>query len=581
MRAAVVAAALIAWPRSSAVTETAVPVVRYAIPRSLDLYNQNSTAFAMSPDGTQLAYHNPTEDGQYSLFVRTIATGDTRELSDKLRSFGPRADSVVWSPDGRRIARGSQAGVQLFDLESRAVRQICDCRFAGGAWSGADDILLGGFGVGQGIVRLSPGDSALTKLTNPDATREEQDRWPVLLPDGRRFLFTRSSGGADAAYVGSLDGTEPKRIGDGSPRVIVPAAGGRGAYLIGIDETGASARAFDLETLRVTGPAITLLAGAVGVSGGANGILVLSEPGARQRTVPTWYDRKGQSLGPAAPAGYIESVALSDDGRFIATSESPDGRSVGQHDIWIHDTARRVKTRLTFSPVNDSTATWSPDGRRIVYTSRQNSELLLHQKNADGTGTESLVFDDDRNDAYANDISGDGRWLIYTARLGRSNSNDLFVRPIVNGVAGKPELYIGGPRRQQQAQFSPDGRYVAYGDDRTGTFDIYVQPFPDATQGKWMVSSGGGTEPRWSRDGKELFYLAGQTLMAVPVTLSPTFSLGPPVKLFDTVVQSGYTNESDIWQVAPDGKRFLMLPADPGQTGPALQVIVNWTTLLR
>jgi serine/threonine protein kinase len=578
--AAIAAIALIAWPRSTALVETTAPVVRYSIPRSLDLYNQNSTAFAVSPDGTQLAYHNETADGQYGVFLRSIATGETREVSDMLRTFGPRSDSIVWSPDGRRIVRGTQLTAQVIDLESGAVRMLCDCRFTGGAWSAGGDILLGGQGDGQGIVRVGPNDPAPVKLTNPDAARGEQDRWPVLLPDGRRFLFSRRSNEGEAAYVGSLDGTEPKRIGDGSPRVIVPATGGRGAYLIGIDDTGATARAFDPETLTVSGPAITLLAGAVAVSGGQNGILVLSERGARQRSVPTWYDRKGQALGQATPPGYIEAVALSYDGRYIATAESPDGRSVGAHDIWSHDTVKGVKTRLTFSPLNDSTAVWTPDGRRIIYTSRPNGEALLFQKNADGTGSETMVFDDDRSETYANDVSPDGRWLLYASRV-EGNVTDLFVRPIVNGVAGKPASYLGGPRRQQQAKFSPDGRYVAYGDDRTGTFDVYVQPFPDASTGKWMVSSGGGTEPRWSRDGKELFYLAGQTLMSVPVTLTPTFSLGPPVKLFDTPVQSGYTNESDIWQVSPDGKRFLMLPADAGQSGPELRVIVNWQALLK
>ncbi|HWI16654.1 MAG TPA: protein kinase [Vicinamibacterales bacterium] len=577
---AIAAVALMAWPRSTTPVDSAAPIVRYSIPRTLDLYNQNSTAFSVSPDGSQLAYHNETADGQYSLYVRNMATGDTRELSAALRTFGPRSDSIVWSPDGRRMVRGMQLAAQLIDLESGAARTLCDCRFTGGAWAAGDDVLLGGQGAGQGIIRIKVNDPNPVKLTSPDAALGEQDRWPVLLPDGRRFLFSRRSNDGEVAYVGSLDGTEPRRIGDGSPRVIVPAAGRGGAYLIGIDETGATARAFDLETLTVSGPPITLLAGAVAVSGGTNGILVLSEPGARQRSVPTWYDRKGQSLGQATTPGYIEAVALSDDGRFIATAESPDGRSVGTHDLWIHDTAKSVKTRLTFSPDNDSTAEWTPDGRRIIYTSRPKGDALLFQKNADGTGSESLVFDDDRSETYANDVSPDGRWLLYASRR-EGNVTDLFVRPIVNGVAGKPALYLGGPRRQQQGEFSPDGRYVAYGDDRTGTFDIYVQPFPDASTGKWMVSSGGGTEPRWSRDGKELFYLAGQALMSVPVTLSPTFSFGPAVKLFDTPVQAGYTNESDIWQVAPDGKRFLMLPADDGQSGPELRVIVNWQALLK
>jgi Tol biopolymer transport system component len=141
--------------------------------------------------------------------------------------------------------------------------------------------------------------------------------------------------------------------------------------------------------------------------------------------------------------------------------------------------------------------------------------------------------------------------------------------------------YLVAPGRQQQARFSPDGRFVAFGSDQSGAFEIYVQPFPDATKGKWMVSTGGGTEPRWSRDGKELFYFSGQALMAVPVSLSPIFSYGTPVKLFDAPIPAGYTNESDLWQVAPDGKRFLFLPLAGQQPGPPLNVIVNWPALLK
>lgn len=563
--AIILAVGVMAWPGSAANIEAGVPLVRFAIPRSLDLYNQNATAFAVSPDGSQLVFHNQTSDGQYGIFIRALATGEEREISATLRIFGPRGDSVFWSPDGRRLVLGAQVTAQLIDLASKATRTLCDCRFTGGTWNKDDVILLGAGIDGQGIRRVSPDDPREVEVTKADAGRGEQDRWPLFLPDQRRFLFTRRSVAGDIAYFGSLDGGEPQRIGTGSPRAIIAAPGLRDTYLISIDAAGAIARVFDLDTLTVTGPAITLLPGAVAVSGGSNGILAGSERGARQRTIPTWFDRTGRALGPAAPAGYFESVALSDDGRYLAMSETPGGIGLLANDVWIHDIATNVKTRLTFSPANDSTAAWSPDGRRVAYTSRRDNRIQIFQKNADGTGEEAPMFDD--TEAHANDWSADGKWLLYAARR-EGSVTDLFVRPMAGGVAGEPTLYVGGPRRQQQAQFSPDGRYVAYGDDRTGTFEIYVQPFPDASKGKWMVSSGGGTEPRWSRDGKELFYLAGQALMAVPVSLTPTFSTATPVKLFETPVQSGYTNESDIWQVAPDGKRFLMLPPDGSQAGP-------------
>ena len=141
--------------------------------------------------------------------------------------------------------------------------------------------------------------------------------------------------------------------------------------------------------------------------------------------------------------------------------------------------------------------------------------------------------------------------------------------------------YLVTPALDKQAQFSPDGRFVAYGSDQSGTWEIYVQPFPNASDGKWMVSNGGGVEPRWSRDGKELFYFSGQTLMVVPVSVRPTFSTGAPKALFDAPVQPGYTSDSHRWQVAPDARRFLLLAnAGKDQASP-LDVVVNWPALLK
>jgi Tol biopolymer transport system component len=275
----------------------------------------------------------------------------------------------------------------------------------------------------------------------------------------------------------------------------------------------------------------------------------------------------------------MEAVALSPDGRKLAVSESIDAASGSANAIWLRDLVTGARTRVTFNPGGDSTPVWSPDGATIAFTSGRGGPALPYQRAADGTGNERPLFAFDRS-AWVNDWSRDGRWLIYSTVPPSGIGNDLWSLPMSDGTAGTPAPYLVAPGRQQQAQFSPDGRFLAYGSDESGTFEIYVQPFPNASDGKWMVSSGGGAEPRWSPSGKELFFFSGRSLVAVPVSLQPTFSNGAPVALFDAPVLAGYSNDSDRW-LAPDGRRFLLLTSVGHDQAPPLDVIVNWPALLK
>ena len=567
-----------AWLRAVTKVESDAPIVRFQIERASDVYNRTAAAFAVSPDGLRLAYYGPGTDGPQTLLVRTLATGEIRVVQGSA-SGALKDNSLFWSPDGRQLVRGTAAGTNVFDLSAGTTRPLCECRYVGGSWNHDGVILLGALGNG-GIQRLSAGDRTPVAITKIDASRGGQDTWPVFLPDGHRFLFTRSTPGVGVAtYIGTLDGDAPKKIVDGSRRIFVPAASGRSPYLLGIDEAGLVAQPFDLKTLSVTGAATTVVAGATSVSASANGVLASSAAGSRPRTVPTWFDRQGTSIGVVGDAGLIEAVALSADGRKLAVSES---RSVpgGQvSTIWLRDLVSGARTRVTFGE-SDSTPVWSPDGSTIAFTSRRNDVLLPYQRAANGTGNEVPLFAYDRS-GWANDWSSDGRSVIFSTPSPGNIGNDLWVAPMESGAGSKPRPYIVAPALQQQAQFSPDGRFVAYGSDQSGTWEIYVQPFPNAADGKWMVSSGGGVEPRWSRDGKELFYFSGQTLMAVPVSLTPTFSNGAPAALFDAPVQAGYTSDSHRWQVAPDSKRFLLLISAGKDQGSPLDVVVNWPALLR
>jgi Tol biopolymer transport system component len=574
-----VVAAVLLWRTPTPAGNRGPSVVRFRIERALDIYNQTMSAFAVSPDGGTLAHYDAAGDGRHALFLRSLATGEARELPGT-RTFSPRQSSLIWSPDGRHVVRGTQDGAFVVDVSSGAARRLCDCRFTGGSWNHDGVVLLGSGDTPQGIRRVSMTDATPTEITTVDSSRGEQDRWPVFLPDGR-FLFTRVTDDAGAVtFVGALASTAPIRLVEGSYRLFVASGDERSGWLVGVDTAGVVARRFDAGTGTVSATAVPLSPGGIAVSGSETGVLVASAAGAHPRTVPTWFDRKGVALERIADGGYVESVALSPDGGKLVIAEHASGTPPIRNDIWVRDLAKGVRTRLTFNPGNDSTPVWSPDGTRVAYSSQRVGRNRLYQRAANGTGDEAPLIPYDR-DAWPNDWSSDGRWVIFTSpKTASRTDNDLWVVPVSGGAAPTPVPYLIADARQQQAQFSPDGRFVAYGSDESGTFEIYVQPFPNASDGKWMVSSGGGTEPRWRRDGKELFYFSGQTLMAVPVSLNPTFSNGAPVALFEAAIQAGYWNDSDRWQVSPDGQRFLLLPPDGRQQAAPLDVIVNWLTLL-
>jgi Tol biopolymer transport system component len=243
----------------------------------------------------------------------------------------------------------------------------------------------------------------------------------------------------------------------------------------------------------------------------------------------------------------------------------------------VNGPARRLNVASGDSPV------WSPDGLRLLVSSTRDGVVSVFERFADGAGQEREAIRAEGN-TFANDWSRDGRWIIYTlpkGGLAGDTDLDLWVIPADGGSERTPVPYLNGPARDAQAAFSPDGRFVAYTSTDNGDPQVYVQPFPNAAGGKWLISSGGGSEPRWSADGKELFYFAGQTLMAVPVTLEPTFSSGSATRLFDAPVQPWYVNDTDRWQVSADGRRFLLLVSEGEAAAPPIDVVVNWPSLLR
>jgi Tol biopolymer transport system component len=248
-------------------------------------------------------------------------------------------------------------------------------------------------------------------------------------------------------------------------------------------------------------------------------------------------------------------------------------------DLWTMDLASGNMSRFTFDPSDDATALWSPDGGRIVWTSNRSGAYDLYQKAASGAGKDELLLKTVIA-KYPDDWSLDGKFILYES-VDPKTKFDLWVLPMFGDH--KPTPYLQTESNETHARFSPDGRWVAYASDESGRSEVYVQSFP-ATGGKWQISSGGGDQPQWRRDGKELFFVAADgKLMAAEVNPgASTFQAGVPQPLMGLHVPTiGITSIRNYYLVAADGKRFLIVNSMDDAASFPITVILNWPSLLK
>jgi len=384
-------------------------------------------------------------------------------------------------------------------------------------------------------------------------------------------------------YLGSLDSQPAGPVLAADSNVAYAPPG----YLLFARAQTLLAQPFDAQRLRVTGEAVPVAEQVATPAGGIPGVTFsVSQSGvlcyrqtALAHTQLAWFDRAGKRLGSVGEPGAHTNPALSPDEKKVAVGRFDP--QTNMRDIWVLELARGTALRLTFDPADDLNPVWSPDGTRIAFSSDRKGHRDIYQKLSSGAGSDELVLESASNKAIE-DWSRDGRFMIFNAPgPGPESAVDVWALPAPLEKQEAPRKAVPilqGPGTQDQAQLSPDSRWIAYRSTESGGSEVYVQTFPPSG-GKWQISTAGGVEPRWRGDGKELFYLAGNKLMAVEVKAGPaSFEAGIPKALFEAPVTSEMRRNRYV--VTADGQRFLMLTPVGEQSTPLI-VVLNWTAGLK
>jgi Tol biopolymer transport system component len=527
---------------------------------------------ALSPDGTRIVFAAQAE-GRSQLWVRSLGSDIAQPLAGTEDASYP-----FWSPDSRFVAFFQAAKLRKIDSNGGPVQTLADAIAGrGGAWSQLGVIVFAPSTLGP-LMRVSDAGGTVEAATVLDASQSESDhRWPVFLPDGRHFLCLVEGKSDEESYINaaSLDNKERKRL---VPAISTIAYSPTGHMLYWRDRT-LVAHAFDAGSLSL-GREVVPIADNVAHTARNDAIFSISRHGdlvyqtgaATSLTRTTWFDAAGKELGMAGRPAISRMVALSHDERRIAQAVSDPAKN--REDIWIEDLERGTAKRLTFDAADEIVPVWAPDDSRIVYTSNSRSAGDLLIKNASGAGADERLFSNGQFNS-AVDWSADGKLLSFSTTRARTGDNDIWFYSFPDR---KARPFLATQFNEIGGAFSPDGRWVAYSSTESGRSEIYVLPI-DGKGSKWQISTDGGSRVRWSRDGKQLFFISPDwKLFSVDVAAhGDTFESGLPRPMFQTNM---YTIVGDNYDVSNDGKRFIVNTLIDQQDAEPITLVQNWTRLL-
>jgi hypothetical protein len=559
-------AGLVAWFLKPVPAAVPGPLTRFVVtlPSDQNFTRAGRHFVAISPDGTKVVYV-----ANQQLYLRAI---DQVEATP-IRGTNADPSNPFFSPDSQWVGFYASNQLRKIAINGGAAVKLCDATNPFGASWTADRIV---FGQGpNGIMEVSATGGTPKVIAKVDGNKGEVAHGPHLLPGGDALLFTlaKAQQWEDArAVVQSLKTGQRKVLLEGATDAQYVETG---HLLYGHDAT-MLAVPFDVQRLEVKGGPVALLEGVTEANPTGSMQFSLSRTGtvvfvpgtiAQNRSL-VWKDRRGKEEVVPAGSKPFANPRLSPDGTRVAVEVSDQEQA-----IWIWEFMRGTLTRLTFGRASDIQPRWTPDGRRILYSSIVDGERSVVWKAADGTGAAERLTRGTRGaDAQApRSVTPDGKWLL-VAIVSPTTGSDLNLVPLEGEHRTQPLLHAAF--NEGNGEISPDGRWLAYQSDESGRVEVYVRPFPDVDKGHWQVSTDGGFAPRWSRDGRELFFSDPANVVAAAVRVDgSTFAAGKPVVLFPRASYGSY-------DVGRDG-RFLVIKFGTLNQQQQIVIVQNWLEELK
>ncbi len=536
------------------------------------------THLALSPDGAMLAYVSPDDvSGEGMIYVQRVGKLTAAALNGTEGATYP-----FWSPDDSYVAFFAAGKLKKVAVSGGAPQVIANVVSArGGSW-GKKDVIIYAPGAAGPLWRVNADGTDAQPLTDKVATvNEPSHRWPLFLPDGDHFFFWAGNFNesrddrVSGIYVSSLAVKEKKLVVltrsnpgfadgnvfyvDGKYSLLAAAVNEKNGNLVGRPHVVLNQVGFQPSTYWSA------------YTAAGNGTVVYHLNTAMPTSRLTWYDRSGKELGHVGEIGILSNPTLSPDGTRVAVDVSD--AKAKNIDVWTYDLARGTSERFTFDPAEETTGVWSRDGSKLAFRSAAPGGVL-RVRSANGLGSEGTIVNGDYGgfDLLPNSWVQEDKQVLATRQLGSGGSNLVLV-----SVAGKTITPLSlGKGSEKNGQISPDGKWLAYASNETGDWEVYVTTFP-TPGGKWQVSRGGGSEPRWRNDGNEIFYVGPKgELTSVSVDTRNGFSCGTPLPLFQLQARSPVSS-TDLYtyDVAADGKRFLVNRYVKPVTIPPLNILLN------